>query len=277
VSGRVLAIHHEDWKLYLLRAASRQKHKNLGSLEETIRAAGLACDYHESATGQPLRGDLDRYSHVVVLGGNMAAYDDERHRFLREEMRLVEDAIARGIPVLGICLGAQLLARIHGARVYPGPRGPELAWSPLALTEAGRREPFLRAFPQDGHVFQWHHDTFDLPAGAVHLARSDAYANQAFCIGRKVWAFQFHIEADERLVRSWLRSYARDVKEPARLEEARAATDRHITGYMAAAREFMRGFLSSRADATGGDGTLSPGGQPPGGSPASTGEPGNAG
>ena len=74
---RVLAIHHEDWKLFLLRAASRRKHRNLGSLDEVICQAGWRCDYHESATGQPLRTDLDRYSHVIVLGGNMGAYEED--------------------------------------------------------------------------------------------------------------------------------------------------------------------------------------------------------
>ena len=115
---RVLAIHHEDWRLYWLRAASRRKHRNLGSLAATIRESGFGCDYYEIATDQPLRKDLDRYSHVIVLGGNIGAYEEEKHGFLREEMRLLERALARGIPVLGVCLGAQILARVHGARVY---------------------------------------------------------------------------------------------------------------------------------------------------------------
>ena len=269
---RVLAIHHEDWKLYLRRASSRQKHRNLGSLEAVIRSAGLGCDYHEAATGQALRGDLDRYTHVVVLGGNMGAYDEERHPFLRQEIQIIEQALARGLPVLGICLGSQLLARIHGARVYPGALGPELTWLPISMTDEGRSEPLLHAFPAQGPVFQWHYDTFDLPTGAVHLARSRAYENQAFRIGRNVWAFQFHLEADQELVRSWLRTYAREAGGNAvDVEAARQATDCYLAGYAAAARHFMRGFLGVEET------HITPTEQPPGGSPRSADDRGSAG
>jgi GMP synthase (glutamine-hydrolysing) len=250
---RVLAIHHEDWKLYLLRASSRQKHRNLGSLAHEIRAAGLACDYHEAAIGQPLRCDLASYSHVVILGGNMAAYDEDHHPFLRDELQIIEQALGRGLPVLGICLGAQLLARVHGARVYPGARGPELAWQPIALTGEGRAEPWLRSYPAAGPAFQWHHDSFDLPTGAVRLARSDVYDNQAFRVGRQLWAFQFHLEADELLIRDWLRTHGRNVGwSAAEMDAARQDTARHIAGFIAAGRDFMRAFLGQEAATRGG-------------------------
>ncbi len=260
---RVLAIHHEDWKLYLLRAASRRKHRNLGSLEEVIHQAGWRCDYHESATGQPLRTDLDRYSHVIVLGGNMSVYEEDKHGFLRQEMLIIERALARGMPVLGICLGAQLLARVHGARVYPGPAGPELAWQSCWLTEAGRSEPQLRGFAADSFVFQWHHDTFDLPAGADRLAGSPSYENQAFRVGRLVWAFQFHLEANRALILAWMRNYAGGAAKDA--EAVHRDTERHIADYTAAATVFLRGFLGA--------------GQPPAtaGEPPAGGFPGSAG
>jgi GMP synthase (glutamine-hydrolysing) len=247
---RVLAIHHEDWKQYLLRAASRRKHQNLGSLEEVIREAGWRCDYHESAIGQSLRTDLDRYSHVIVLGGNISAYEDDKHGFLREEMRIIERALDRSVPVLGICLGAQLLARIYGARVYPGPAGPELAWQSCRLTEVGRSEPLLRGFAADSFVFQWHYDTFDLPTGADRLAGSAHYENQAFRVGRLAWALQFHLEANWALIRAWMRSYADEATTDA--EVVRRDTERHIADYTAAATVFLRGFLGvGRPPATG--------------------------
>jgi GMP synthase (glutamine-hydrolysing) len=247
---RVLVIHHEDWKLYLLRAASRRKHQNLGSLEAVIRQAGWRCDYHESATGQPLRTDLDRYSHVIVLGGNMSAYEEEKHGFLRQEMNIIERALACGTPVLGICLGAQLLARVHGARVYPGPAGPELAWQPCRLTEAGRSEPLFRGFATDSFVFQWHYDTFDLPAGAERLAGSPQYENQAFRLGRLSWAFQFHLEANRALILAWVRNYARETATDA--EAVQRDTERLIADYAAAATIALRGFLGvDQSPATG--------------------------
>jgi GMP synthase (glutamine-hydrolysing) len=263
------AIHHEDWKLYLLRAASRRKHRNMGSLEAVLQEAGVPCDYHESATGQKLRGELDRYSHVIILGGNIGAYEDARHDFLHDEMQIIEQAIARGLSVLGICLGAQLLARIHGARVYPGSHGPELGWHSVALTEAGRDEPLLEAFPVEGPVFQWHHDTFDLPTGASHLVRSSVYESQSFQIGRRVWAFQFHLEADSTLIHSWLRSYARG--RGAYAEAERQATEQNIDAFKCASQAFFRGFLSLGAAA------LTPAGQPHAGSPGSTGDLGSGG
>src|ERR1700744_5911457 len=91
-SIRLLAIHHEDWKLYLLRAASRRKHQNLGSLREVIRQAGGSCEYLESATGQQMRASIDQYTHLIVLGGNMAAYEEDRHSFLRQEMQIIDGA-----------------------------------------------------------------------------------------------------------------------------------------------------------------------------------------
>lgn len=264
LSVRVLAIHHEDWKQYLMRAASRRKHRNMGSLEAVLQEAGLAFDYHESATGQPLRGNLDRYSHVVILGGNIGVYEEAKHEFLHQEMRIIEQAITRGLPVLGICLGAQLLARIHGAGVYPGPRGPELGWHPMALTEAGRGEPLLDGFPSQGPAFQWHHDTFDLPAGATHLARSSVYENQAFRIGHQVWAFQFHLEADATLIHSWLRTNARHSS--AYASAARQATERNIDAFMGSCRAFFRGFLDL------GHKVVTPVGQPLAGFPDLTGD-----
>ena len=261
---RVLVIHHEDWKLYLLRAASRRKHQNLGSLHEVIHQAGWRCDYHASATDQPLHADLDRYSHVIVLGGNMGAYEEDKHGFLRQEIRMIERALARDIPVLGICLGAQLLARVHGARVYPGAAGPELAWQPCLLTEAGRSEPLLSGFAADSFVFQWHQDTFDLPIGADRLAGSPSYENQAFRVGRLSWAFQFHLEANRALILAWVRNNAGAAAKDA--EAVHRDTERHIADYTAAATVFLRGFLGAgQPPATAGE-------QPAGEFPGSAGD-----
>ena len=128
--------------------------------------------------------------------------DTARYPWLADEVRLLQQAIAAGRPVLGICLGAQLIATAQGARVRRGLQ-PEIGWCAVEGTEAGRRDPLFAAFPQRYTVFQWHGDTFDLPKDAVLLARSPAYP-QAFRCGDHVYALQYHLEVTPDIVDGWL-------------------------------------------------------------------------
>jgi GMP synthase-like glutamine amidotransferase len=130
---------------------------------------------------------------LVILGGPMGVYEEDRYPSLGAERQLARRAVEQGLPVLGICLGAQLLASALGARVYPGPR-KEIGWQPLVLTEAGSADPVLGSLTKTPVVFHLHGDTFDLPAGAVHLARSAGYAMQAFRVGTRAYGLQFHLE-----------------------------------------------------------------------------------
>jgi GMP synthase-like glutamine amidotransferase len=140
---------------------------------------------------------------VVALGGLMSAWDDAAHPFLAQEAHLLGEAARAGVATLGVCLGAQLLARGLGARVYTGPR-PEMGLSPLTLTDEGRADKLFA--PLDGKdVLHWHHDTFDLPAGAVRLASTASYPNQAFRFGRRAYGVQFHVECDLGMRRAWAR------------------------------------------------------------------------
>lgn len=127
---------------------------------------------------------------LIVLGGPMSVNDEGRLPWLVPEKQALRDCIARGIPVLGVCLGAQLIASALGARVYRAPR-PEIGWFPIEAVPAP--EGTFR-LPPTCRVFHWHGETFDLPAGAVRLARSEACENQAFQFGRHVLALQFHLE-----------------------------------------------------------------------------------
>lgn len=129
---------------------------------------------------------------LVVLGGPMSAWEDEQHPWLSTEKRLIEAFIAAGRPVLGICLGAQLLAEVLGARTYRGPR-PEIGWFAVEATRESQAHQLGELLPARFKTFLWHSDTFDIPAGAVHLARSTAYPHQAFAWER-VLALQFHLE-----------------------------------------------------------------------------------
>ena len=130
---------------------------------------------------------------LVVMGGPMNIYEDVRHPWLPKERRFIRESIERKKAVLGVCLGAQLIADALGSRVYPNSR-KEIGWFPLRRTEGAAGSEWGRWLPYDREVFHWHGDTFDLPDGAVHLARSDGCENQAFSFNDTVLALQFHLE-----------------------------------------------------------------------------------
>lgn len=150
--------------------------------------------------GQPLPG-LDDFDGIIVMGGPMGAYEEQRLPWLGPEKRLIARAVAGGLPVWGVCLGAQLLASSLGADVFPGPE-PEVGVLPVHRTDAAIDDPVFSALPETFVALQWHSDTFALPAGAVRLAQSDAYANQAFCAGR-AYGLQFHVEIGRALADEW--------------------------------------------------------------------------
>ena len=145
---------------------------------------------------------LDGYSALVVLGGPMGVYEEDKHPFLKDEIKLIESAIKKDIPTLGVCLGSQLIARAAGARVYKGEK-KEIGWYDISLTPEGKRDPLLLGLPSAFEVFQWHGDTFDIPAGGVSLASSALFANQAVRVG-SAYGFQFHLEVTEDMVSEWI-------------------------------------------------------------------------
>ncbi len=156
---------------------------------------------------------LDGYGYLIVMGGPMGVYEMENFPHLAIGSRLIREAINRGMRVLGVCLGAQLIAYCLGAKVYKGPQA-EIGWRHIELTAEGVKDPLMRKlamhpgvgdFWRKFKVFQWHEDTFEIPAGAVRLAGSPLYENQAFRYGENVYAFQFHIEVTEKMVREWFK------------------------------------------------------------------------
>ena len=146
--------------------------------------------------------DWREYDLLVVMGGGMSVYEEDAYPWLVAEKRAIREAVTTGCPYFGVCLGSQLLATALGSRVFRGPE-PELGVNPIFLCEAARRDPVFRAFPPDVEVFEWHSDTFDLPEGAVRLARSSRYENQAFHVGRTAYAIQCHLEPSHDDVRDW--------------------------------------------------------------------------
>ncbi|MCX7289336.1 MAG: type 1 glutamine amidotransferase, partial [Rhodobacterales bacterium] len=147
---------------------------------------------------------------LVVFGGEQSARDDDIHPYLPDLARLMAAYTAADKPVLGICLGSQLLARAFGAENQLG-TAPEFGWVDVTLTDAGRTDPMLSSLPASFPVFQWHSDTFTLPQGAIHLATSATAAHQAFRIGRATYGTQFHFEANRTVVADWLRRFPESV------------------------------------------------------------------
>jgi GMP synthase-like glutamine amidotransferase len=137
--------------------------------------------------------DPGSVNHLIVMGGPMSANDESRYPRLRAEKELIRDVHEQGKRILGICLGAQLIASALGARVAPN-HTKEIGWFPVRLTEPGRQSPFFRELPVEFTVFQWHGETFDLPSGAELLAESRGCRNQAFSIGDRLLGLQFHLE-----------------------------------------------------------------------------------
>jgi GMP synthase-like glutamine amidotransferase len=172
-----------------------------GLVATLARQRGLALDVRRMDRGEqvPDAGSIDG---LVVLGGPMGAYDVAAHPHLAAEQRLLADACARGVPVLGVCLGAQLLAAAVGARVFKGPTA-EIGFGDVKLTADGSADPVLGPSGPSVPAFHWHGDTFDLPVGAVHLARTGPYPHQAFRMGQRAYALQFHVELDAGLARDW--------------------------------------------------------------------------
>jgi GMP synthase-like glutamine amidotransferase len=146
----------------------------------------------------PAVGELDA---ALSMGGPMNVYEEIEHPFLAGETQFLREAAERGLPVLGICLGAQMIAKAAGAAVTKNPV-PELGWGTVALTPEGLADPLFAGLPPVLPVFQWHGDTFAVPEGGALLATGDACRNQAFR-HRRCWGLQFHLEADRALLESW--------------------------------------------------------------------------
>jgi GMP synthase (glutamine-hydrolysing) len=177
-----------------------EKCTSLGMLEKAAKENNSSIQYLDISQGEGLTKPIENYSHIVVLGGTISAYQDDEYPFLRDEFKLLERAIAHKIPTLGICLGSQILAKVLGAPVRRGESGREAGWCEVQLTEAAKTDPLLREFPDRFKVFQSHQDTFDLPSNSTHLAKSETYLNQAFCYQDFVWAIQFHLEMDDAVI-----------------------------------------------------------------------------
>jgi GMP synthase (glutamine-hydrolysing) len=175
----------------------------LGLLDPMLRERGHRIRYVNFARDPHAQPRLDRYQALIVLGGPMQVGQDRRYPHLSTECRLIERALHDDKPVLGICLGAQLLAHVEGARVEPCPR-PEIGWYRIEPEAATAADPVLSPLASPASIFQWHHWGFDCPRGGTSLASHPDSGCQAFRAGEQAWGFQFHLELDGRLIDRWL-------------------------------------------------------------------------
>jgi GMP synthase-like glutamine amidotransferase len=178
-----------------------------GQVGRELAHAGIAVEVRRAFQGDAVPDDPDGYAGLVVLGGAQSALDDADHPYLPRIAALSRRFGEADKPVLGICLGAQLVARGHGARNMLG-LPIEFGWREVRPTAAGESDPLIAALSERAPLFHWHTDTFTLPPGAVHLAESAMTRLQAFRIGRAVYGIQFHFEADRKLVEAWSREFA---------------------------------------------------------------------
>ena len=186
--------------------------ENLGRIADALAASALAWQYVRSFAGQPVPKDMKGAGGLIVMGGPMGVYDQDRYPFLSDELRLIEAALKDGKPVLGVCLGSQLLAAVLGAKVVKGP-GKEIGWYPVRLLPGARDDRLFGTAPDSFTALHWHGDVFDLPAGAVALASSEKTPLQAYHHGENAYGLLFHIEPDAAIVAGMVREFAAELKE----------------------------------------------------------------
>lgn len=182
-----------------------------GRLGDALVEAGLTLRIVRAGEGEPIPRALDGASGLVLLGGPMGVHDVDRYPFLRDELALLERTLAAEVPILGVCLGSELLAAALGARVLATGR-LELGWSPVTLSDDARVDPVFAALPPVFDALHWHGDAFELPIGARALASSALTELQAFSFGERAWGTLFHLEAPLAQVRAMAREFEDDLR-----------------------------------------------------------------
>jgi GMP synthase (glutamine-hydrolysing) len=178
-------------------------HKILGTLNPTLKKRGLNIRYVNFERTPDESPSLDKYNGLIILGGHMGVYEGETYKHIRVELKLIEEALKKQIPVLGICLGAQMLAHVLGSHVRRHSE-MEVGWCDITLTDEGLQSKLFSHFNPTEKIFQLHGDTFDVPNGAKHLAYSPLCKGQAFSYGENAFGLQFHLEVDTPMIKRWL-------------------------------------------------------------------------
>jgi GMP synthase (glutamine-hydrolysing) len=186
-------------------------HKILGTLNPTLKDNKLNIRYINFDRTPDERPSLQKYNGLIVLGGHMGVYQADKYQHIKVELELIEEALKKEIPILGICLGAQLIATVLGSNVKKH-SVKEIGWYDLEINSDGQKDKLLSHFNKTEKIFQMHGDTFEIPLGAKSLAKTSTCESQAFCYGDKVYGLQFHLEVDEAMILRWL-SYESNLKD----------------------------------------------------------------
>ncbi len=220
------------------------KTEGAGTIEDYLNNRNIPYTIFELSEGESLP-KTDNFDTLIMMGGPMSVNEDEIYPYIQEEERLVRDFIAKGKKILGVCLGAQIMAKALGSRVYAGPQ-KEIGWYNIDLTEEGVKDPLMKSlafhpqvrdFWKKFNVFHWHGETFDIPSGAVRLASSALYPNQAFRHGNKAYAFQFHIEVRKEMILEWL-------KDEPNFQQIEREAETFFEEYRGRAENFYKVFFS---------------------------------
>jgi GMP synthase (glutamine-hydrolysing) len=214
-----------------------------GVFDETVEAGGNSLERWEVPLGG-LPQPPTAYDAVMVFGGSMHPDQDDHFHWLASEAGFLVEALRRGVPTLGVCLGAQMLARAAGAWVGPAP-GAEVGWFEIALTPEGRDDPVLGTLPERTQAFEWHHYTYAVPEGGTELARSDL-CTQAFRLGEHAWGIQFHAEATLPMLESWATEDPAEL--PVTAEDFLAESAARIDAWNEQGRRLCAAFLEQAAN-----------------------------
>jgi len=210
-----------------------------GTIEDFLKEKNIDYKIAEFSKDE-IVNTSDGYTHLVIMGGPMAVYEMDKYPYLIKEAILIEDFIKKQKSVLGICLGAQMIAHVLGARVYPAGI-KEIGWYLLEITPEGMQDETIRSLSINGHqteVFQWHGDTFDIPVNGVRVVTSKQCKNQAFRYHNNVYALQFHIEVNPDMIKEWF-----EEEKEYNLQEMLKHTESIYAEYYSRALKFYEKFF----------------------------------
>ncbi|MCP5467635.1 MAG: gamma-glutamyl-gamma-aminobutyrate hydrolase family protein [Deltaproteobacteria bacterium] len=191
------------------------EYENLSEFEPIIKDFGIQFEYISGFRRSSVllsERDWEKLDGIIVMGGPMSVHDSHDFPFLKEELQILERAFKKEVPILGICLGSQLIAQALGAQVYVGEK-KEIGWYPLFMNAQSKKDSLFEAWPESLMMFQWHGETFDLPEGAKRIASSTLYQNQAFVWNQNVYAIQFHPEMNLMTIKNWLKIHQKEVRQ----------------------------------------------------------------